>query len=70
MVKVKNPVPPTRRSTHHRHTTDALADGGIGFLTFTDKVVMILSVLLYSLLKMVLKNILFGFLYELLNFQG
>ena len=22
-VKVKNPIPPTRRSTHHRHTTDA-----------------------------------------------
>ena len=29
-VKVKNPIPPTRRptrqSTHHRHTTDALAN--------------------------------------------
>ena len=29
-VKVKNPIPPTRRptrrSTHHRHTTDALVD--------------------------------------------
>ena len=30
LVKVKNPIPPTRRptrqSTHHRHTTDALAN--------------------------------------------
>jgi len=23
-VKVKNPIPPTRRPPHHRHTTDAL----------------------------------------------
>ena len=34
VVKVKNPIPPTRRptrrSTHHQHTTDTLADTLMG----------------------------------------